>query len=153
MTEDPLRPPPNHAKRAEKLQAIAAVFGESVAARLAGLDAAAAQQRVASKPVDADRVAWQTNRLIHHLRQRTADAALQPTATAPTSPAKTAAARTRSTGPKPLPALMAGEDLAAEHPAVIAHMLRDAPQAMRVTVLRALPGHVARMVMGRLRTG
>jgi flagellar motor switch protein FliG len=47
--------------------------------------------------------------------------------------------------------LAAGEDLAAEHPAVIAHLLRDAPQQMRVAILRALPGQLARAVMRRLK--
>lgn len=40
-----------------------------------------------------------------------------------------------------------GNALAAEHPAVIAHVLRDRPRTVQLRVLRALPGSVARAVM------
>jgi flagellar motor switch protein FliG len=51
-----------------------------------------------------------------------------------------------------MPVLAAGEDLAAEHPAVIAYLLKSEDQQVRVSVLRALPGQVARAVMRRLRS-
>jgi flagellar motor switch protein FliG len=54
--------------------------------------------------------------------------------------------------PGKMPTLAAGEDLAREHPAVIAHILRPEAQDVRVAVLRALPGQLARDVMRRLKT-
>lgn len=151
MTEHPFSPRTNANPREEKLQAIAAVFGEAVAARLAMPRAAEALRRPVSPPADADRVAWQTNRLIQHLRARVVtDEAPQPPAPArPTATLPGPVHRRREI--TKLPPLMEGEDLAAEHPAVIAHMLRNAPQHMRVAVLRALPGQVARAVMRRLK--
>jgi hypothetical protein len=143
MSERSHTPDPAATPRQEKLQAIAAVFGEAVAARLAGPRPDAP---LAPQATDPDRLAWQTNRLIRHLRDRVELGSPAPEA--------------RSPGPKPpasrrpgqLPALVPGEDLAAEHPAVIAHILRTEPQQVRVAVLRALPGTVARAVMQRLRT-
>lgn len=153
MTENPLSPHPGATPREEKLQAIAAVFGDAVAARLGSSHASEATHRNTTGTVDADRLAWQTNRLIQHLRQRTATPQSGTAHALPKPASPTTTPPTRKAGPKPLPPLMAGEDLAAEHPAVIAHMLRDAPQTVRVAVLRALPGHLARMVMRRLRLG
>jgi len=151
MTEHPISPRPAATSREEKLQAIAAVFGDAVAARLAMPRAAEPLRRPETPPADADRVAWQTNRLIQHLRARVTGDEAPP----PVPPARPASA-TPGTAPRrreitKLPTLMEGEDLAAEHPAVIAHMLRDAPQQMRVAVLRALPGQVARAVMRRMK--
>ncbi|WP_439140587.1 hypothetical protein [Roseicyclus sp.] len=151
MTENPLSPNHVATPREEKLKAIAAIFGDAVAARLGSSHAGDTTPRNATGAVDADRVAWQTNRLIQHLRQRTATPSGAPSNAAPKRPSPASPPQSAKAGPRPLPPLMAGEDLAAEHPAVIAHMLRDAPQEMRVAVLRALPGHVARMVMRRLR--
>ena len=142
MTEQSQSPSHRATPQEEKLHAIAAVFGDAVAARIGKSQTRDAGQRSTPSAPDADRVAWQTNRLIHLLRERSA---------AQTS--AQAAPQPRPRGPRPPPPLLAGEDLAAEHPAVIAHMLRDAPQDLRVRVLRALPGHMARMVMHRFRLG
>jgi hypothetical protein len=152
--------PPSSPSRAEKLSAIAAVFGEATAARIG-----AGALPDGAKAADADRLAWQTNRLIQHLRDRvdTGGSSPQP---------QDALKRTMHSGGRPvahrtatehtptpqerkaaLPVLVAGEDLAAEHPAVIARILKSEPQTVRVSVLRALPGHVSRAVMRRLRTG
>lgn len=46
-----------------------------------------------------------------------------------------------------------GSALEAEHPAVIAHVLQSQPRAVRLRVLRALPGTVARAVMPFLKSG
>lgn len=156
--------------REDKLRAIAAVFGDAMAARLG-----AGNLPMPEDTPGSDRLAWQTNRLIRHLRDRIdgggLDVALPRSgravpdsgvaATAQTRPAdggrgkpgaalRVAAGRA---GLSQLPTLIAGEDLAAEHPAVIARILKDEPQEIRVSVLRALPGQVARAVMQRLRTG
>jgi len=150
MTELTQTPPPADT-RDEKLRAIAAVFGEAVAARIG-----AGGTRAPVAPADPDRLAWQTNRLIRHLRERevAGAAAPQPAASpAPDAPAPTHARAFASLkGHARVPVLVAGEDLAAEHPAVIAHVLKDECQQVRVSVLRALPGHVARAVIRRLRT-
>jgi len=144
--------PPSVSARDEKLRAIATVFGEAVANRIS--PAAAAH----TPGPDADRLAWQTNRLIRHLRDRTE---LDPTgrgalstethSTVPRPPPQPAPPRPQQRAPMPM--LVAGEDLAAEHPAVIAHLLKGETQQVRVSVLRALPGQVARAVMRRLRMG
>lgn len=154
MTDQPDRPRPTISPREEKLQAIAAVFGDAVAARLAKSPAPGPTQHGASPTLhtDADRIAWQKNRLIQHLRTRVSgDIAPPPAPAAPPASAPRAATM-RSRPVYKLPQLTAGEDLSAEHPAVIAHLLKDAPQQMRVLVLRALPGQVARAVMRRLKS-
>lgn len=134
--------PDASATREDKLRAIAAVFGEATAQRL-GADRSLA----APGTPDADRLAWQTNRLIRHLRDRTGGEAPRQTQSQPQARVTT---RPSPAGPR-IPVLVAGEDLAAEHPAVIAHILRNEAQDIRVSVLRALPGQVARAVMYRLR--
>jgi hypothetical protein len=148
MSEHPISPRAPATPREEKLQAIAAVFGDAVAARLASMPSAQNPRRHDTPAADADRVAWQTNRLIQHLRARVAPD--RTPSKGPTVPDLLRAPLQRRELGK-IPALVEGEDLAAEHPAVIAHILRDAPQDMRVAVLRALPGQVARAVMRRLR--
>jgi hypothetical protein len=155
MTEHTLSPQPGATPREEKLQAIAAVFGDAVAARLGHAQARdGGQTRPLPGAPDPDRVAWQTNRLIQHLRHRSAAAQTDPQAAlAPARHTAPPIAPPRKPGPSTLPPLLAGEDLAAEHPAVIAHMLRHAPQHVRVAVLRALPGQLARTVMRRLQLG
>jgi hypothetical protein len=137
--------PPHGTTRAEKLQAIAAVFGEEVAARLGPRPAPATDPGAD----DADRLAWQTNRLIRHLRDSVDGPPAAPQPTSPpavATPAPAAFQRSRT-----MPSLAAGEDLAREHPAVIAHMLRPEGQDIRVAVLRALPGQLSREVMRRLK--
>lgn len=151
--------PPSTASRAEKLSAIAAVFGEATAARIG-----AGALPNGANPADADRLAWQTNRLIQHLRDRveTGGSPSQPKdklkdampgGDRPALQGATERAPTPQGRKAALPVLVAGEDLAAEHPAVIARILQSEPQTVRVSVLRALPGHVSRAVMRRLRTG
>jgi hypothetical protein len=142
---DPFRDPTG--ARNEKLRAIAAVFGEAMAARL-GAGAPGPGQDAP----DPARLAWQTNRLIRHLRDRVEDPGPavedRPAAPPPRAAREVPAARP---GRRAIPLLVAGEDLGAEHPAVIAHILRGESQALRVSVLRALPGPVARAVIRRLR--
>lgn len=150
MTEQPISPQGPASPREEKLKAIAAVFGEAVALRLAASPAQAAPRRSPDATIDADRIAWQTNRLIQHLRSRTAPASAKAHRPSPEPAAPPAPPQRRPEGSR-IPPLAAGEDLAGEHPAVIAHMLRDAPQELRVAVLRALPGQIARAVMRRLK--
>lgn len=151
MTEQPNSPRLSASPRDEKLQAIAAVFGDAVAARLASPHSAELGRKTEATPTDAGRVAWQTNRLIQHMRTRVAAEGALPSASLPnaTSAQKGATGQRRKVAK--LPTLAAGEDLSAEHPAVIAHLLRDAPQQMRVAILRALPGQLARAVMRRLK--
>ena len=79
MTDSPRIQPPQGTTRAEKLQAIAAVFGEEVAARLGQVPDPAARPGAD----DPDRLAWQTNRLIRHLRDRVAMPGAAPPATDP----------------------------------------------------------------------
>lgn len=174
---DPSRAHPDPAqRRSEKLRAIAAVFGSDVAARIGGGGAAHGAALAADRPdpdrPDPDRLAWQTNRLIRHLRDRVgevdptgAHAANSGATGAASSDQAPPAAATRPTarvaaqpGAPPvfrrtarMPTLAAGEDLAQEHPAVIAHVLRGEGQEIRVAVLRALPGTLARDVMRRLK--
>lgn len=160
MTERNRSVPPDVA-RDEKLRVIAHVFGDAVAARLRSATPAAVP---ASK--DASQLAWQTNRLIRHLRDRASPPGAKSKTSLPEGAVKTAAqahaphssqsnAREEAVAPgrRPvhIPALAIGEDLAGEHPAVIAHVLRSEPQHVRVSVLRALPGNVSRAVMRRLR--
>ena len=149
MTDHPIPPRASTNPRDEKLLAIASVFGDAVAARLAKAPPAQPQRRPDGPATTADRVAWQTNRLIAHLRARVGpdEGRTPPTRSAPAMPRPPIQPRKAAQ----IPVLVEGEDLAAEHPAVIAHMLREAPQHMRVAVLRALPGQVARAVMRRLR--
>lgn len=159
MTDQSRTPAPADTIKSEKLRAIAAVFGEAVAARLGHAGEAPAPAR----PVAEDRLAWQTNRLIRHLRTRVRDA--PSLAGAATGPAQGAAADPQAAAPHPtatapartdrsrrIPALAAGEDLSREHPAVIAHMLRAETKPVQVAVLRALPGQLSREVMRRLKT-
>lgn len=150
MTEQPISPQGPASPREEKLKAIAAVFGEAVAHRLATSAPQTAPRRAGDAAIDADRVAWQTNRLIQHLRSRTTSASAKAHLPSPEPASLQAPPQHRRQTPR-LPPLSAGEDLAGEHPAVIAHMLRDAPQELRVAVLRALPGQIARAVMRRLK--
>ena len=150
MTEHPISHRTETTSRDAKLKAIAAVFGDAVAARLAHAPAPPIPRQKDGPDTEADRIAWQTNRLIQHLRTQVgvgdpARPTHGATQSAPRPPMRGAA------GPARIPLLVEGEDLAAEHPAVIAHILKDAPQQMRVAVLRALPGQVARAVMRRLR--
>lgn len=172
---DPSRAQPDPAqRRSEKLEAIAAVFGTDVAARIGGGGGAA---RGAALPTDRpdparpdpDRLAWQTNRLIRHLRDRVGEVAPAAAQAAPAGaaasvqprPAAAATSAQRVAAPPGappvfrrtarVPTLAAGEDLAQEHPAVIAHVLRGEGQEIRVAVLRALPGTLARDVMRRLK--
>lgn len=151
--------PERRAARDEKLQAIAAMFGPDVAARL-GL----AAPRAAQEPTaDPDRVAWHQNRLIRHLRDHApkpgtaaASEAVSPigdTASppAPVAPRAVPQSRAATTLPGLGPATDVA-DLAGEHPAIIAHILRAEPQSVWVSALKRLPGHTARAVMHRLRT-
>lgn len=152
MTETRQSPPAITA-RDEKLRAIATVFGEAVANRISP----GAGTSQAPGP-DTDRLAWQTNRLIRHLRDRTdldgpRGASLTPDADRPRPGPATPPAPLHRPRRGPMPVLVAGEDLAAEHPAVIAHLLKGESQQIRVSVLRALPGQVARAVMRRLHMG
>lgn len=155
MTDQPIPPRTTVSARDEKLQAIAAVFGDALAARLANAPQLSPTRRTDSPAADADRVAWQTNRLIQHLRAQVGPTKrpLPDGAAHGPQPHPHSQQRPRATAQKapPIPALVAGEDLAAEHPAVIAHILRDAPQQIRVAVLRALPGQIARAVIRRLK--
>ena len=155
MTDFPDPAPRPGTARAEKLRAVAAVFGEAMAARLEGGSGGGPETARTAVPPDPQRLAWQTNRLIRHLRDRVdRDPAMTATAqaAAPPDPRAGQGREVRDTGgPRPLPFLVAGEDLAAEHPAVIAHILRAEPQQIRVSVLRALPGPVSRAVIQRLR--
>lgn len=144
MTEVPTPADPASDHRAEKLHAIAAIFGEAMAARIA-----AGSGIGKGRPADPDRLAWQTNRLIRHVRDR-----VDPGPSVPARTDRPERSGLRTDHPPRvarLPVLVAGEDLAAEHPAVIAHLLKGEPQAIRVSVLRALPGHVSRAVIRRLR--
>jgi hypothetical protein len=153
MTDQPINPHSPANPRDEKLRAIAAIFGDAVAARLAtGQPGEASRRQDPACEADADRVAWQTNRLIQHLRQSVPGADGPPPPPMQNNPVATKRVA-RAPERARLPALLDGEDLAVEHPAVIAHMLRDAPQQVRVAVLRALPGQVSRAVMRRLRLG
>jgi hypothetical protein len=147
------------AARDEKLHAIAAMFGPDVAAQVGP-----APSRGATDPaVDPDRVAWHQNRLIRHLRDHAPKpgAVVRPKAAAiRPDHHDVAATQTRPTPavvPERAPALQtlahgagAGE-LAGEHPAIIAHILKSEPQSVRVSVLKQLPGQTARAVMQRLR--
>lgn len=139
VTELP-EPADRSTARAEKLRAIAAVFGDAMATRI-GAGAAPGPAEAG----DPERLAWQTNRLIRHLRDRVDGGAAEIPVPEQPAPAK------RLAPARNLPVLVAGEDLAAEHPAVIAHILRGESQDIRVSVLRALPGHVSRAVIQRLR--
>ena len=144
MTDNsPISSGPSPSARADKLRAIAAVFGDEVAARLGPLPPPRPGAGQAPDPdAEHDRLAWQTNRLIRHLRQKVDTGP-------PDGPARDAGARPGRA--RALPGLEPGEDLAHEHPAVIAHMLRHEDQAIRVAVLRALPGQLSREVMRRLK--
>jgi hypothetical protein len=148
MTDSPKIQPAPTPTRSEKLQAIAAVFGTDMAARLG---AAPDDVSRSTGSADPDRLAWQTNRLIRHLRDRVGGTASAPPTPSGvrTGPAAASAPFRRSDS---MPTLAAGDDLAQEHPAVIAHLLRPEGQEVRVAVLRALPGHLARDVMRRLKT-
>ena len=149
MTESPRMQPSIGTGKAEKLRAIAAVFGEAVAARLGPVSDLASVTRAEAD--DPDRLSWQTNRLIRHLRDRVET---------PMSGHSDGASPAGDT-PKPapfrrhpaFPTLAEGEDPSLEHPAVIARMLRSEPHDIRVAMLRALPGQIARDVMRRLKSG
>ncbi|MCR9068158.1 MAG: hypothetical protein NXH79_04870 [Rhodobacteraceae bacterium] len=167
---------------AEKLQVISDLFGTRIAARVAPgpTGAAAAQDRPGSR--DDQRLEWQKNRLIEHLRHsgamggaaqqdRISDPAEEGTgATGRMAPrsgmpgsmiTKPTASRVRASGPAsptapaPLVGVLsrAGAPgmLVHEHPAILARLLSEADQPTRVTVLRHLPGSLARDVMQRLR--
>lgn len=150
--------------RDEKLQAIMAMLGPEVAARL--LHPSKTPHEQSREPIDAERVAWQQNRLIQHLRTRTpapvplaaneggyqGDSEKESRNPKAHNDAAPPCVPVQSPGPSAtLPVLTAADDLAAEHPAVIAQFLRHEPQMTRVSVLRVLPGPVARAVMKRLR--
>src|SRR6056297_907021 len=148
------------ASRQAKLDAIASIFGEAMASRLAGTNGAVAP-RGTSKADDDDRLSWQKNRLIQHLRHRVeeplrpsvADTGANGVHASPEVVGQDAASNEPGAAIRlsRLPALTAEDDLSAEHPAVIAHILRRETQATRVSILRALPGQTARAVMQRLR--
>jgi hypothetical protein len=159
--------------RREKLAAIRSVFGDETVQRLA-------HGRPGSSDGDGDgdghttdpqRLAWQRNRLIQHLRQRSQAAQTAPRAAdLPTPASAVPASKPEPQTPRvefdPVPVrpqsvsslLLAHTDhgsvagLEGEHPAVIAQILKTQPQERRVAILRALPGRTARAVMSRLRT-
>jgi len=130
---------------AGKLGAIASVFGQEVANRIA-----ATLPQPVSDPVDPDTLEWQRNRLIRRLRDRMDENERRPAhgRVSGAAPKKAVRDLPDPIDRYPFPAKSA---LAAEHPAVIAHMLRGEDQAQRVHILRNLPGRIARDVMQRLR--
>ncbi|MEM7722766.1 MAG: hypothetical protein AAF376_10355 [Pseudomonadota bacterium] len=144
------RPDTTHATRQEKLQTIAALFGSSVADQLSGGPGPDGPQGPVE--VDPDRLAWQRNRLIQHVR-RQGSAAARPKPVETTAPLPELQPARQPAAPSALACMRtaaAQSDLSGEHPTVIAHLIRAEPQHIRVAILRQLPGHTARTVMSRL---
>ncbi|GAA5074793.1 hypothetical protein N0B44_26920 [Roseibacterium beibuensis] len=155
--------PTQRTTRDEKLSALAALLGPDGLARLraTGLGEAGPQP-----DVDPDRLAWHQNRLLQRLRARLEAAPDREL------PRREVPLVTPITKPNPMPPtpaqlrapMQANSGLDAriatsldvnrlrdEHPAVIAHVLRQQDRATRVNTLRSLPGHVARAAVRRLR--
>lgn len=150
--------PKPHDPRHEKLKTIAAVFGSDIAARLDASQGDASGDVPAMDDLDPERLAWQQNRLIQHVRkqgQTSASTAATSTAKRPTAhpdPIRVDAAPKGAAILTRLQSAAHDNDLSGEHPAVITHLLRAEPQTVRVAVLRRLPGQTARAVMQRLRS-
>lgn len=143
--------------RQEKLSILSAILGPETLAKLkAEHPAEASAPSTAPTEPDATRAEWHRNRLLERFRtngsgqvspKQVGNADLEPDAirSKPAQADKPLGIEDRliQTG---MP-----QDLAMEHPAVIAHVLSKMPRGERVHAMKALPGPVARAVLRRLR--
>lgn len=150
--------------RAEKLSILSAMLGPEAVARLRDAQTEGPAE-LGNTPVevDAERAAWQRNKLLERLRH-------QGRGTQPAASAR-GAAPNGNTDPAPrgeaephrqpgqasahLDARLAKiSDLASlgqEHPAIIARLVKVLPRDDRVEALKSLPGPIARSIVRRLR--
>jgi len=134
------RPESNpHDVRAEKRQAIAAVFGAEVVGKILGQNNGKSTPKPTGK-LDPQRLAWQRTRLLERLQQKTGESSVSQDSQ-----------HTRAAVLDRLRKAAREDGLQGEHPAVIVHVLRHEPQNIRVSILRKLPGTTARMVIQRLK--
>ncbi|MBY4894049.1 hypothetical protein KUL25_14920 [Rhodobacteraceae bacterium N5(2021)] len=149
--------------RAEKLSILSAMLGPDAIARLRdGQNEAPAEFSNAPVEVDAERAAWQRNRLLERLRQQGRATPPKPAqaASAPEKegvPPREGARGQRQWGPENahLDARLASisdfSTLGQEHPAIIARLVKALPREERVEALKSLPGPMARSIVRRLR--
>lgn len=150
--------------RAEKLSILSAMLGPDAMARLReGHTEGPAEFGTDPVAVDAERAAWQRNKLLERLRhQGEAKAAPRTTETdQPRGKGSTAPLRggevQQRWGPENahLDSRLAKiSDLATleqEHPAIIARLVKALSRDERVEALKSLPGPIARSIVRRLR--
>ncbi len=145
--------------RVQKQRVLAELLGPRglAAMKARGLDLHAPDATDANASLDEDAMTWQRNRLLQRLRDsglladRQNDIGeLLPSPVSQDAvgdglpPVADIAAGMLSTR---IAGLIDPDQLANEHPAVIAHILRDQDRALRVSVLKTLPGYRSRAVM------
>lgn len=142
-------------RKAEKLSALAALLGSDAMERLRAKDTGFSVPDGAEVSANADRVAWQRNRLL--ARFRAGDISRSTNAQETGQPAPYHATQSnedpssRVSVDSRISATLDLETLAQEHPAVITRVLRKVDREERVALLRAMPGPVARATIRRLR--
>lgn len=147
--------------RAEKMSILSSLLGPDALARL---HEGQEENRTVSLPVDAERAAWQRNKLLERLRQQDGENTVSPEAALgqplkakhPANGDAHAGAQRRLGGATPhldaqLAKLFDPAKLAQEHPAIIARLVQSLSRDKRVDVLKSLPGPIARSIVQRLR--
>ncbi|GAB5448916.1 hypothetical protein [Gymnodinialimonas sp.] len=146
--------------RAEKLSLLSTMLGPDAMARLRdGQPDAPTEAGKSPSPVDAERAAWQRNRLLERLRHqgggKVPDVAQTREGRSTPPLEKPVDQRALAAENKHLDARLAKiSDIATlghEHPAIIARLVKGLPRDERVEALKALPGPVARSIVRRLR--
>lgn len=143
--------------RQEKLSILSAILGPETLAKLkAEHPAEASAPSTAATEPDPTRAEWHRNRLLERFRTNFSDQ-IAPEHVGNAAPEPVAVSPKPAQVDKPLGIedrlnqVGTPQDLAMEHPAVIAHILCKMPRGERVHAMKALPGPVARAVLRRLR--
>lgn len=160
MAIDPVSPLTAPASRAEKMSILSAMLGPDALARLReGQSDGPSKTSPAPVEVDADRAAWHRNKLLERLRdqgrmpsgsnrQVNTPAATEAPPRDPVPNVQRASGRSLDMR---LAAIAEFETLAYEHPAIITRLVRGLSRDERISVIKSLPGPLARSVVKRLR--
>lgn len=161
MSETPTPAPKEPMSRAEKLSVLSALLGPDALARVRDAQPSA-EMSGPTVVVDADRAAWHRNKLLERLR-KSGPASSQKEQVAGTELTSRAAAHNGNTSPQTalaasgrsldmrLAKMSDGANLAQEHPAVIARLIKTLSRNDRVDALKSLPGPVARSIVRRIK--
>jgi hypothetical protein len=144
--------------KSEKISALTALIGPETMERLRRRHPGFGASPDESAMTDAERVAWQRNRLLERLRSNwdgPPPAEKDRSKAAPGGPDRDAARSSSNSVDRVDRHIASGlslTNLKDEHPAVIARVLRGLDRAGRVSVLQQLPGHTARAALRRLKS-